>query len=102
MTHDMRADRGPSIREGECALLLSGQLPSLLQSRYRHVLGALDGLTVGEQLEVTTQVIVGLLAAARLRAEPSYDALADFNLLCLAVEEWLAGRVALLRRPDPK
>ncbi len=79
-------------------LQLSGHLPSALQARYRQVLSALDGLTVGEQLEVASQVIVGLLASARLRAEPSQDALEDFDLLCRAVEEWLEDRVAALRR----
>ncbi len=79
------------------AFQLSGHLSTGLQSRYRHVLSALDGLTVGEQLEVTTHVIVGVLASTRLRAEPSPDALGDFNLLCLAVEEWLGERIAALR-----
>ncbi len=82
------------------AIQLSGYLRSELQSRYRHVLSALDGLTVGEQLEVATQAIVGLLASARLRAAPSQDALEDFDLLCLAVQDWLQERVATLRRRD--
>lgn len=84
--------------ERPTTLQLSGHLPCALQSRYRQVLSALDGLTVGEQVEVATQAVMGILGSARLRAEPSHEALEDFDLLCRAVEEWLEGRVAALRR----
>jgi hypothetical protein len=79
------------------ALPLLGRLPSSLQTRYRQTLNALDGLTVGEQLEVTCQVVVGILAVARLRTEVSHRDSGDFDRLCDAVEEWLGDRVAALR-----
>jgi hypothetical protein len=83
--------------ERPTTLQLSGHLPCALQLRYRNVLSALDGLTVGEQLEVATQAVIGILGSARLRAEPSHDALEDFDLLCREVEEWLEVRVGALR-----
>ena len=50
---------------------LLGRLPSSLQTQYRQALNVLDGLTFGEQLEVTCQVVVGILAVARIRTEVS-------------------------------
>jgi len=76
---------------------LLGRLPSSLQTQYRQALNVLDGLTVGEQLEVTCQVVVGILAVARLRTEVSRANSGDFDRLCDAVEEWLGDRVAALR-----
>jgi len=86
------------LEERPIAIQLSGYLPFALQSRYRQVLGALDDLTVGEQLEIATQVVVGILAVARVRAEGSQSDRGDFDRLCGAVEEWLEVRVAALRR----
>jgi hypothetical protein len=84
--------------ERSTTLQLYGHLPCALQLHYRRVLNALDGLTVGEQLEVATQAVVGILGSARLRAEPSHDALKDFDGLCREVEEWLEVRVGALRQ----
>ena len=74
-----------------------GQLTNAQQIRFARVLEALGDLTVHEDLEIASQLVVALLKVGRDRFAPSPADRGAYDDLCDDVLEWLRREVSRLR-----
>ncbi len=74
-----------------------GQLSPVMQAKFIQAGEALEAMSADEQLEVSAQLTLAILKAARHRFEGSEGDRHAYDTLCDRVVEWFSTEIAALR-----
>jgi hypothetical protein len=89
----------PTTREA-CMLTPIGKpLPRDLQDNGYHLLETLEGLPLGDQLNLGCRTLLAALVMFRPAAPVDPEQRTAFKTVCDEVQVWLKGEIAELRRP---